>query len=124
MDISVIKPIKSCIVILTNLLSSRITALPYLISPIPDELFVTNRSCASDTPITSAILELSVFACFKSATNSDLTLSQLSLQIIINNTHSNWNLLRKCITKLFTCWFFYNVILPKYSVNFHCVVYL
>lgn len=31
---------------------------------------VTNLSYASDTPITSAILELSVFACFKSATNS------------------------------------------------------
>ena len=39
-------------------------------SPIPDWLFVTNLSCASDTPITSAILELSVFACLRSATNS------------------------------------------------------
>ena len=42
-----------------------------MISPIPEAVLVTNRSCASDTPITSAILELSVFACFKSATNSE-----------------------------------------------------
>ena len=42
-----------------------------MISPIPDAVLVTNLSCASDTPITSAILELSVFACFKSATNSE-----------------------------------------------------
>ena len=49
-------------------LSKGITTEPHLISPIPDAVLVTNLSCASDTPITSAILELSVLACFKSAT--------------------------------------------------------
>jgi len=42
-----------------------------LISPISDAVLVTNLSCASDTPITSAIFELSMFACFKRATNSE-----------------------------------------------------
>ena len=41
------------------------------LSPIHDAVLVTNRSCACDTPITSAIMELSVFACFNSATNSE-----------------------------------------------------
>ena len=37
------------------------------------DCLVTKRSCASDTPITAALLELSVLACFKSATNSLFT---------------------------------------------------
>ena len=36
-------------------LSKGITTEPHLISPIPDAVLVTNLSCASDTPITSAI---------------------------------------------------------------------
>ena len=49
-------------------LSKGITTFPHFISPMPLDVFVTKRSCASDTPMTFAMRELSVFACFKSAT--------------------------------------------------------
>lgn len=69
-------------------LSNGITTEPHLISPIPDAVLVTKRSCASDTPITSAILELSVFACFKSATNSEFAISR-KLNVIVYETQQS-----------------------------------
>ena len=53
-------------------LSKGITTFPHFISPMPLDVLVTKRNCASDTPMTSAMRELSVSACFKSATNSEL----------------------------------------------------
>lgn len=62
MCLGIIKPIQACI--LTNLIVKWNHCTTTLDKSHPYGLLVTNRSCASDTPITSAIFELSVLACF------------------------------------------------------------
>ena len=58
MNVGIIQPVQ--IRILADLIIKGNYYRTTLISPIPEAVLVTNRSCASDTPITSAIFELSV----------------------------------------------------------------
>ena len=66
-------------------LSKGITTFPHFISPMPLDVLVTKHNCASNTPMTSAMRELSVFACFKSATIMRFCMLSIITSIVIGD---------------------------------------
>lgn len=81
MDICIVEVVKDLYLFQSGC-QKDITTFPHFVSPMPLWVLVTKRSCASDTPMTSAILKLSVFACFNKATNSEFASMVIGLSSV------------------------------------------